>query len=659
MSEATPLTDNQNNDCETSLSRLPAEATSKVPGIQKPPRRSAWLDSWLFEWLTLAFSTSCFIAIIVVLWVYDGKVRPEMGHNLNLNTIISVLATGCKSALVLVIGEAISQLKWLWFQDPGQDQGQLVGIQRFDAASRGPLGSLMIIIHHRARSLVSLGAIAIILLLAFEPFMQQVLSYPLELILDENPMAVAYAPQSREFYPTGSLDDGELANAFLQGFFSSRNFNVPPQCSTGNCTWDRFASVGICSRCADITPTLTLDCDLPSTAKSFKRTCSISMPGVDDYKFNTFLDVGEYADPELRLPLQIIWQPINLYSHSIQVARDDEVLQWFEIPNITMAGVKNPLTAVAYLELELNETRISHNGSAPETWKLDLSIKRAIGCSLSTCLRDYSVSMENGAASIQTQNVDFGTIYQESTNTSFIYDGMSKPNNTLCWMPGSSNVLGHQGMRKFAFCDSGMSTLGDVRRYLPTTVDKLKGIPDGSWTDVEDSYTSGNADDAPRMEYFQRVGIEKVMDNIAASLTQFGLEKTTKKVSGRAKVTKVLVSVRWPWIILPAFLVVVAAVFLVATITVSKRSRVPLWKSTALAAYYHGLERLDDDDDHDEYLNTSTMEKDAEREDVRLQPSKKYGKLVLRQQGKSGFSTPIPEPTSWTPVSFLRRKRMD
>ena len=72
-----------------------------------------WLDSWSFEWITLVFSIGCFAAIVFVLWRYDGKVRPDMAQDLSLNTIVSVLATGCKSALVLVITEAISQLKWL------------------------------------------------------------------------------------------------------------------------------------------------------------------------------------------------------------------------------------------------------------------------------------------------------------------------------------------------------------------------------------------------------------------------------------------------------------------------------------------------------------------------------------------------------------------
>lgn len=186
MIEATPLTGipseadadvDVHANCPRS-SKPPSEASNKkARSIQESLKRSAWLDSWLLEWIALTFSIACLISITIVLWIHDGKLRPEMINGLSLNTIISVLATACKSALILVIAEAISQLKGLHFRRPVQSAGkaQLVGIQRFDAASRGPLGSLMIIFHHCAGSLASLGAGVIVLLLAFDPFMQQVL----------------------------------------------------------------------------------------------------------------------------------------------------------------------------------------------------------------------------------------------------------------------------------------------------------------------------------------------------------------------------------------------------------------------------------------------------------------------------------------------------
>jgi hypothetical protein len=51
-------------------------------------------------------------------------------------------------------------------------------MQLFNTASRGPLGSLFILLEHKGQSLVSLGALAIVLALIFDPFMQQLLGIP-------------------------------------------------------------------------------------------------------------------------------------------------------------------------------------------------------------------------------------------------------------------------------------------------------------------------------------------------------------------------------------------------------------------------------------------------------------------------------------------------
>lgn len=67
--------------------------------------------------ISIGFSTLCFIALLCVLLVYDQKAMPSFPQGLTLNTIISILATGCKTSLLCLIGNTISQLKWIWFQE--------------------------------------------------------------------------------------------------------------------------------------------------------------------------------------------------------------------------------------------------------------------------------------------------------------------------------------------------------------------------------------------------------------------------------------------------------------------------------------------------------------------------------------------------------------
>ncbi|KAJ5094581.1 hypothetical protein N7456_010442 [Penicillium angulare] len=635
----TALTNAPKNDCYTNLSGSRSKETVKKETLsgQKRPLRSFWLDSWSFEWITLAFSLACFIAVYIVLWVFNGKEQPDMKYDLSLNTVISVLATGCKSALVLVIGEAISQLKWLWFENPRQGQGRLVGVQRFDAASRGPLGSFMIVFHHQARSLVSLGAMVIVLLLAFDPFMQQVLNYSMKTVPDKNVTAGAAMPRSYGFYSTKDKDKGDLQDAFTHGFFSGQSFNVTPSCSTGNCTWDTFQSVGICSSCVNATNQIWTDCELPSMSASFNKTCSISLADSAVHTFNvdfnltSDLTAKNGADAaKAILQRRIIWQPIDMGYHRNNLeVRVGEFINTFDLTNLTVAGVKNPMVTIAYLELALNTTGMTHNTSLSDA----LVIKNATACSLSTCLRDYHVRVKDGTPTVRTENNDFGTIYLEKTSPDVHVEGTSLVNNTLCWMPGPPDAAGYQKTKPFAFCDDQMWTLSNVRQYLPSSLAEVIWPFDIPVWDTETS-------DKTRMEYFQRVGLQKTMENIAASLTKYGLEKSDYSVYGKSSVTKVFVTVRWLWMILPTILVVFGSIFLVMTIVLSKRSQLPLWKSSALASYYHGLER-NVEDDHAEYLTAAIMEKKAGREDVRLQPSESNGRLVLRQQDSSDISSPI------------------
>lgn len=160
------------------------------------PRWKEWnmlvLDTWLWEVVSMVFSSLCFIAIFGILLAYDQKESPIFPQGLLLNAIVSILSTGSKSSLIIVIGKCIGQLKWIWFHD--ENKRPLNDLQSFDSASRGPLGSLTMGIQDRGRSLISVEALITILVLAFDPFMQQVLSYPVRQV--PNPSSIATAQQS-------------------------------------------------------------------------------------------------------------------------------------------------------------------------------------------------------------------------------------------------------------------------------------------------------------------------------------------------------------------------------------------------------------------------------------------------------------------------------
>lgn len=156
-------------------------------------------------WLELAgaiLSILFLIGIIVFLIVIDGRKMDDwhLKWEIKPSTIISILVTVCRINLGFFIAEALGQLKWVFFE---QREHQLADFDHFDEATRGPWGATWFVYKVNRRALVaSCGAILTILILAMEPFSQQVLYYASETVQIQN--VVATLPSAR-FYDSGAL----------------------------------------------------------------------------------------------------------------------------------------------------------------------------------------------------------------------------------------------------------------------------------------------------------------------------------------------------------------------------------------------------------------------------------------------------------------------
>jgi hypothetical protein len=137
------------------------------------------LKRWLLEVLSWLFSAVCMAAIVGVLirlkdepltkWALAEKT------GLTLNAYISILSKMAGAALILPVSEALGQLKWSWFLEHSK---QMWDFEIFDNASRGPWGSLLLLIRTKGRALAALGAMIMLCSLALDPFFQQVVDFP-------------------------------------------------------------------------------------------------------------------------------------------------------------------------------------------------------------------------------------------------------------------------------------------------------------------------------------------------------------------------------------------------------------------------------------------------------------------------------------------------
>lgn len=182
------------HELDASSSTLPIDASStnstilsaSVPPTNKTSLPSEetrlsrflcrWVTDWwgaeIFCWIIAALSL---LSIVIVLESHKNQPVPKWPFKITINALISILATISQMCMTKPIVECINQLKWLWFVR----KQKLLDFQAFDNASRGPTGSLMLLGKIRGFYLVSLGAVITVLAIAFGPFTQQIVTYPL------------------------------------------------------------------------------------------------------------------------------------------------------------------------------------------------------------------------------------------------------------------------------------------------------------------------------------------------------------------------------------------------------------------------------------------------------------------------------------------------
>ena len=106
------------------------------------------IKRWLLELISWFLSAICMAAIVIVLLILKDEKLPRWPLGLTLNAYIAVLSKVAGAALLLPVSEALGQLKWSWFQG---DSKKMWDFEIFDNASRGPWGSIMLLIRTKGR----------------------------------------------------------------------------------------------------------------------------------------------------------------------------------------------------------------------------------------------------------------------------------------------------------------------------------------------------------------------------------------------------------------------------------------------------------------------------------------------------------------------------
>ena len=367
--------------------------------------------------------------------------------------------------------------------------------------------------------------------------------------------------------------------------------NVPilaPSCSSGNCTWERFTTLAVCSRCADVTGDLTEYC--PPGAPSCGNTSHV---------FRQFKLPGGFLFTDV--PSDFSWITVNSSIDRIAAANDD---------GFVVAGIKDPLFAFARL--------LTNSADDPGAY-----IKNATTCAMYPCLRTYDVSVNYGR--LASQEVYNMTWYNESgygiENINPLPVILRPPENF-------TKALGQNDSTEYSISNPSFFS----------TAAYLKGIFIGGRmtntsyeqeAQVAANYTTTNID---LLDTVMDSGdLNALTQGLADSMTLFlrnssdtsDLNRTTHAI-GTAWGNQAFVHVRWPWLFAPAVMVILTLAFLIVVMVQNDRRKCCVWKSSILASIYHGLERRPD-----ELVEQATeMEHAAKKVEVNLNRSDD-GRLAL------------------------------
>ncbi|MCJ1466696.1 hypothetical protein MMC07_005316 [Pseudocyphellaria aurata] len=221
--------------------------------------------AWVLEISSIGIAILTLAAMYITLAMHRDRPLPHWPGLISINSLIAIFTVILKVTLMMPVAEGVGQLKWHWFQE----SRSLIDLDQFDAASRGPWGSILLIFSTYKHPLAVSGAFIMLLALAIEPFSQQVTQY--YQCLQPIPNVIASIPRTNnytapDYYLTNDdalLDSTMVAALYTGLLLPPRNAtsSIPFQCFTGNCTFPEdhgstHSSLAICSSCSDISRTV-------------------------------------------------------------------------------------------------------------------------------------------------------------------------------------------------------------------------------------------------------------------------------------------------------------------------------------------------------------------------------------------------------------------
>lgn len=197
---------------------------------------------------------------------------------LNLPALLAFFTTAATVSLAIPLSECISQWKWNYLR---ADARSLSDFQLFDSASRSPPGAVSLLLKLRHTHIASAGALVLLVSLTAPAVTQVAIGYSEGTVLTGGGGAIASAIRVLD----GKIEG--LATAVKDGVAGEVELSLPIECHTGQCDFDSFVALGICSEVHEISDKLTVTDKGSRNKTASLSSYNVSLPEAANCHFVT------------------------------------------------------------------------------------------------------------------------------------------------------------------------------------------------------------------------------------------------------------------------------------------------------------------------------------------------------------------------------------
>lgn len=525
---------------------------------KRPKRRFDWVGSWVWEGGGCALSIVSVALLVGFLTYVDGKEYASWERSVSPNTVVSVISTVAKATMLVPVSSCLSQLKWTTYRNPTP----LYHMQVLDQASRGPVGALESL-WTVTPGLATAGAALMIFAVAFDPFAQQILSYPSRRVEIETESS--FVQSADQYWPdwARTVPATDFLNRVTRGLepsmqaaifngLAQSNKPLNPICPSGDCEYDNFVTLGVCSQCEDITSQASQNC----------------VPSTDQYRLTT-------QEWMAQIPLNCTYTSPSGASISPGIWIDEA--KWLSQDNNSALAIRNPWSAlstsnesategdpariVSFLaaKYEGGQTWTSENSTSPEN-KPTLT-----ECSVSLCEREYTQRLNGTQQTIEmikSQDLHLGKKIESNITNIWLETLISNDSQPLS--PNSNYTIDNTTWQDLSLTMIGLfnTTLytGDAQ-YIETTAPGMN----------------------PLLALWSSSNLTNSITSMADSMTDHIRSSTSAThLPGRTFRTETYIHMRWPWMALPATMVILSTVLLIVVSVANRKYSTLTWKSSVL-----------------------------------------------------------------------------